>query len=352
MRKTAGLLASVAILASAMIGAPAAQAAGGDLVAGGSSFAGGIIQACATNYAAAYPAEGSVTYTKNNSQTGKDNFRLGTYNFGGTDFAYTGSNGDVLPTGAKYVPVTSGPIAVVYNLPSVHNLKLTPQVIAKIYKGTITTWNHAEILALQVNTVKTAIARLASKAITPAYRSAGSGTSDNFSGYLNDTTSNFTQSSDWSVATGDATPRGNSYSSSATLKTGVQGTVGSIGYLDLKDATGLQSALLRNEAGQYYAPDAKRAATFLNAQLASATQANGNVRIDWTKSVSGGYNAALITYAVVNTSGSATVKGANVKKFLTYVLNVCGPAISYGLGYTPIQGALRTKAGAVIRLIK
>ncbi|MFM5903993.1 MAG: hypothetical protein ACKOOD_02775, partial [Microbacteriaceae bacterium] len=118
------------------------------------------------------------------------------------------------------------------------------------------------------------------------------------------------------------------------------------------DAGTLQKALLRNEAGQYYAPDAKRSATFLNAQLASAVKTNGNVDIDWNKSVSGGYNATLITYAVVNTAGSVTAKGANVKKFLQYTLNVCGPSISYGLGYTPIQGAIRTKAYAVLNLVK
>ncbi|MFM5951102.1 MAG: substrate-binding domain-containing protein [Micrococcales bacterium] len=352
MRKTAGLLASAAILATALLGAPAANAAAGDVVAGGSSFAGGIIQACATNYAAAYPSQGSVTYTKNASQTGKDNFRLGTYDFGGTDFIYSNTNGDNLPSGAKYVAVTSGPIAIIYNLPTVVNLKLTPQVIAKIFKGQITSWDDTEITSLQVNTVKTAISRLASKNITPAYRTAGSGTSFNFAGYLAQTTSNFTQSSDWSEATGDATPRGNSYSSSSNLKTGVTNTAGSIGYVDLKDAGTLQKALLRNEAGQYYAPDAKRSATFLNAQLASTVKTNGNVDIDWNKSVSGGYNATLITYAVVNTSGSVTAKGANVKKFLQYVLNVCGPSISYGLGYTPIQGAIRTKAYAVLNLVK
>ena len=353
MRKSVGLVASIAFVASALMGAPAANAASAsDIVSGGSSFAGGIIQACATNFAAANPTAGSVTYTKNASQTGKDNFRLGTYDMGGTDFIYSNTNGDNLPSGAKYVAVTSGPIAIAYNLP-ISNLKMTPELLAKIYKGSITTWNHAEILAIQVNTVKTALNRLASKTITPAYRTAGSGTSFNFSGYLKSTTSNFTQSSDWSEATGDATPRGNAYSSSSNLKTGINATAGSIGYLDLKDATGLKVALLRNQNGQYYAADAKRSATFLNAQADSAVKANGNVDIDWTKSVNGGYNATLITYAIVNTAGkTVSVKGATVKKFLQYTLATCGPSVSYGLGYTPIQGAIRTKAYAILNTIK
>jgi phosphate transport system substrate-binding protein len=354
MRKSVGLVAALAIAASAFIGAPGASAATEDnIIGGGSSFAGGIITACATNFAAANPTAGTVTYTKNASQTGKDNFANGQYNFGGTDFIYSNTNGDNLPAGAKYVAVTSGPISFAYNLSTVTNLKMTPQLLAKIFKGDITTWNDSEILAIQVNTVKTALNRLASKTITPAYRTAGSGTSFNLSGYLAATTNNFTQSSDWSVATGDATPRGNAYTSSSNLKTGITANVGSIGYLDLKDATGLKVALLRNENNQYYAPDAKRSATFLNAQLSSAVKANGNVDIDWNKAVNGGYNATLITYAVVNTSGTTlTAKGATTKKFLQYVLNVCGPSVSYGLGYTPIQGAIRTKAYAVLNTVK
>ena len=355
MRKTAGLLASVAILASALLGAPSAQAAAGDLTAGGSSFAGGILRNCAASYATAFPAQGSVTYTANSSSTGKTNFAAGTYDFGATDFAYTGTNGDNKPANAKYIPVTSGPIAIIYNLAGITGLKITPEILAKIYKGQITTWNDTEIKSIQNLGIQKQLQALANKNITPAYRAAGSGTSDNLAGYLHQVTNNFTQSSDWSVATGVGTPRGNSYSSGGNLKTGVLATAGSIGYVDLKDAlTGVQIALLRNEAGQYYAADAKRANTFLSQQTSIA--ADGNVNIDWTKSISGGYNASLFTYAVVNTNPSTkvtvSVKGANVKKFLGYVLSTCGPAVSYNLGYTPIQGAVRTKALALVNYIK
>lgn len=359
MRKSVGLVAALALAASAFVGAPAASAAVEDnVIGGGSSFAGGIIRTCATNFAAAAgtatnPTSATVTYTANASQTGKDNFANGQYQIGGTDFIYTNTNGDNLPTGAKYVAVTSGPIAFAYNLATVNGLRMTPQVLAKIFKGDITTWNDAEILAIQPTAVKNALNALASKTITPAYRTAGSGTSFNLAGYLAATTSNFTQSSDWSVATGDATPRGNAYSSSSNLKTGINATVGSIGYLDLKDATGLKTALLRNENNQYYAPDAKRSATFLNAQSAAAVKTNGNVDINWNLAVNGGYNATLITYAVVNTEGkTVTRKGATVKRFLQYVLSTCGPSVSYGLGYTPIQGTIRTKAYAVLNTIK
>jgi phosphate transport system substrate-binding protein len=353
MRKSVGLVAALALAASAFAGAPAASAATEDnIVGGGSSFAGNMLTTCAANFAAANPTAGTVTYTKNSSQTGKDNFANKQYDFGGTDFIYSNTNGDNLPAGAKYVAVTSAPLAFTYNLP-ISNIKMTPQILAKIFKGDITTWNHSEILAIQVNTVKTALGRLASKNITPVYRTAGSGTSFNVAGYLAETTGNFTESSDWAVATGDATPRGISGASSSNIKTTVTSTVGSIGYLDLRDASGLKTVLLRNEANQYYAPDAKRSATFLNAQATSAVKTNGNVDIDYKKAVNGGYNATAITYAIVNTAGkTVTRKGATVKKFLQYMLNVCGPSVSYGLSYTPIQGAIRTKAYAILNAVK
>ncbi len=353
MRKSVGLVAALALAASAFVGAsPASAGTEDNIVGGGSSFAGNMLITCAANFAAANPTAGTVTYTKNASQTGKDNFANKQYDFGGTDFIYANTNGDNLPSGAKYVAVTSAPLAFAYNLP-VSNVKMTPQILAKIFKGDITTWNHSEIMALQVNTVKTALSRLASKTITPVYRTAGSGTSFNVAGYLAETTGNFTESSDWAVATGDATPRGISGASSSNIKTTVTNTVGSIGYLDLRDASGLKTVLLRNQNNQYYAPDAKRSATFLNAQTSSAVKANGNVDIDYTKAVNGGYNATAITYAIVNTAGnSVSKKGATVKKFLQYMLNVCGPSVSYGLSYTPIQGAIRTKAYAILNTVK
>ena len=344
MRKTAGLLASVAILASALIGGPAAYAAE-TVTAGGSSFAGGILKACAADFTGA-----TVTYTASSSGTGKSSFASGAFDFGGTDFLYTGSSGDVLPAGAKYVPVIAGPIAIIYNIPGVTALRLTPELTAKIFKGDILNWNDPEILAIQTPATKNVLNKASlKKRITPAYRTAGSGTSYNFSGYLAATTNNFTQNADWSIATGDATPRGISNASSSVLKSTVTSTYGAIGYVDLKDAAGLQTAFLKNQAGQFYQPSATGSKTFMNIH---SINSNGSITLQWKKAVSGAYNATLVTYAVVKTSGTATAKGAAVKDFLNYTLNTCAPAKGKGLGYTALTGSIREKALAVVKTIK
>jgi phosphate transport system substrate-binding protein len=360
MRKSASILATAVIIASGLFGAPAANAAGAnDIIAGGSSFAGGIITTCATNYVGKPGATGTVTYDSSaGSTSGKTRFGTGAYDFGATDFVYTGIGGDVAPAGTKYVAVTSGPIAIAYNLKvnnvAVTGLRITPQLLAKIYKGQITKWNNSEMLAVQTTAVKAKLNALASKDITPVYRTAGSGTSYNFSGYLKATTNNFEISSDWAVATGGAV--GNSASSSSTLKTAVDTTLNTIGYLDLKDASGMtngQLAFLRNQNNQYYQPTVVRTSAFLKAHSASDVNADGSFDIHWNKVVDGGYNASLITYALVKVTGSSTgAKGANLRNFLKYMLYTCGPSVSAAKGYTFIADPLRAKGYDFVKLIK
>lgn len=40
------------------------------------------------------------------------------------------------------------PVSLVYNLPGIDNLILTPDVVAKIFAGTITSWNHSSIASI------------------------------------------------------------------------------------------------------------------------------------------------------------------------------------------------------------
>ena len=78
------------------------------------------------------------------------------------------------------VPAYISPIAVIYNLPGVTDLQLSPATIAGIFDGKITNWNAPEIAA--DNPGKT----LPDQAITPVHRSDESGTTENFTDYLNE----------------------------------------------------------------------------------------------------------------------------------------------------------------------
>src|SRR6202012_5622508 len=77
-----------------------------------------------------------------------------------------------------YFPVVIGPISLAYNLPGVSNLKLNASVLSSIFQGEIKSWNDPAIKALNPGVT------LPSTAITTAVRSDSSGTTQNFTLYL------------------------------------------------------------------------------------------------------------------------------------------------------------------------
>ncbi len=76
------------------------------------------------------------------------------------------------------LPTVFGPIAVTYNVGGVNPLILDGPTTAKIFNGTITSWNDPAIAALNKGTA------LPDTPIHVIYRSDKSGTSDNFQKYL------------------------------------------------------------------------------------------------------------------------------------------------------------------------
>jgi phosphate transport system substrate-binding protein len=166
MRKTAGILAAVAIAASALIAAPA-NADTVTITSGGSSFSAGIMSTCAANY-----TDAKVTYTSSASGTGRTNFANGTFDFAGSDGTFAAT--DSKPAGTAYVPVLGGPIAIIYNVDGVNNLRLDAPTIAGIFLGKITKWNDTALAKLNPGV------KLPAATITPEYRNAKSGTNGNF----------------------------------------------------------------------------------------------------------------------------------------------------------------------------
>ena len=71
------------------------------------------------------------------------------------------------------IPMVVGPIAFAYNLDGVDKLVLTPEVLAQIFTGKITTWNDQAIAKLNSG------ATLPSSKISVFFRSDESGTTEN-----------------------------------------------------------------------------------------------------------------------------------------------------------------------------
>lgn len=330
LRKASGTIAAVALAASIAVAGPA-NAAGVAITGEGSSFANTYVKAVEATFNAKGGAQ--ANYTKSKSGTGRTNVKDGKVQFAFSDATYTAS-AETVPTNVVTTPMFGGPIAIVYNLPTVgQGLQLDPKTLGSIFDGSITMWNDAAIKKLNPSK------KLPAKAIQVVFRTSGSGTTFNFTEYLTDNKVNkWTTSSDFAKSSGAAAAVGVSVADSASMVSKVDSVPYTIGYVDLADAEGkdLVYAKLKNPAGKYVAPSAAAAAPFLSAQTIPA---DGQVNINFAKKTTAtAYNLSIFVYGIANVSDEAE-KVAGVKSFFSSILAAKAP-----LGYVALTGAAKTAA--------
>jgi phosphate transport system substrate-binding protein len=177
----------------------------------------------------------------------------GTVDFGASDGIMTPeqqANAEAAGGPILHIPMTSGAVAVIYNLDGFASgtIKLTGDVLAKIYLKAIAKWNDPQITVLNPGL------DLPDTPIAVVHRSDGSGTTYIFTNYLSKV------SSDWETQVGNATsvnwPGDIGAEKNAGVAGAVQQTSGAIGYVELAYAVqnNLPWVLLRNAAGNYQAP--------------------------------------------------------------------------------------------------
>jgi phosphate transport system substrate-binding protein len=208
-----------------------------------------------TKWFAEYAKETGVqiNYQGVGSGAGINQITAGTVDFGASDGIMTdeqqakaeAAGGPIL-----HIPMTSGAEAIIYNLPGIPSgqIKITGDVLAKIYLKQITNWDDPQITALNPGI------SLPDMPIVVVHRSDGSGTTFIFTNYL------IKVSRDWADQVGNATavnwPGDIGAEKNAGVAGAVQQTTGAIGYVELAYAVenNLPWVLLRNAAGNYEAP--------------------------------------------------------------------------------------------------
>ena len=200
--------------------------------AGGSTFAFPIVDKWRVEYNKLYPGI-TLNYQAIGSGAGIKLFTAKKVEFAGTDAPLQASDIAKAPKGTLTIPESMGAIVVTYNLPGVqHNgLKLTGDVIAKIYLGQISTWNDPRIVNLQTDPTIAKALHLDRNKIVLVHRSDGSGTTFAFTGYLSQV------SSDWNTKIGQSTsvpwPAGMGGSGNAGVAAIVKKVPESLGYVEL-----------------------------------------------------------------------------------------------------------------------
>jgi phosphate transport system substrate-binding protein len=283
----------------------------------------------------------TVNYGGGGSGKGRTDLASGVVNYAGSDSPIPASEqANFKGKKVLYFPVIIGPITLSYNLTGVSSLKLTPTVIAGIFQGKITSWNNSAIKSLNPGV------SLPSTAITIAVRSDSSGTTQNFSLYLQKAAgSAWTLGSSSTIKWPSAARAGQGNSGVAQI---IKSTPGAIGYVDFSDAkaTGLSFASVKNSSGSYVAPS-----------LAGATASASGVTVapDLTFHAVNGTAATAypITYQswdLVYAKQPNANDAAMLKAYLGYLLGSAQSLLT-SLNYAPLPSNIDSMAKAQLSQI-
>jgi len=312
----------------------------GTLNGSGSSFQLIFQQTAIQNFKTVQPNM-TVNYGGGGSGKGRTDLSSGVTNFAGSDSPVpTAEESNFAGKTVLYFPVFLGPITVSYNLSGVSNLKLDATVLANIFQGKITKWNDPAIAALNSGV------SLPSSPITIAVRSDSSGTTQNFSLYLE-------------KAAGSAWTLGSSSTIKwpATARAGmgnggvaqiIKSTPGAIGYVDYADAkaASLTFASIKNSSGSYIAPSPESASAAGNGITIAPDLTFHAVDSPNPQAYPITYQSWVLVYEMQPNANDA----AMLKAYIGYLLGD-GQQLLTGLGYAPLPSNILTQAQAQVSKI-
>ncbi|HET7429575.1 MAG TPA: phosphate ABC transporter substrate-binding protein PstS [Gaiellales bacterium] len=304
----------------------------------GSTLVAPLIAQWAPDYAT--KAGVTITYGPVGSGGGIDAITSRTVDFGASD-APLSSDQATACKGCVQIPWALAATVVTYNVSGVPNkLKLTGDVLAKIFNGDITSWNDPAIKSLNPGV------NLPGTHITPVYRSDGSGDSFVFTSYLS------AVSPDWKSSVGASTqpsfPTGQGAEKNSGVAAAVQSTDGAIGYVAVSyiAADQLNEALVQNAAGNY--PEPSTDAISAAAAAATGIQPDGSIPlVNPPASAADAYPLSTYSYAIVP---KQSPKAAALKKFFTYAVTD-GQSFGPDLGFPALPSSVVSHDKQVIASI-
>ncbi|MBN9177884.1 MAG: phosphate ABC transporter substrate-binding protein PstS [Microbacterium sp.] len=300
----------------------------------------------------------TVNYSGTGSSAGRQDFINQTVDFAISEIPFQsqpedGSAPEIPPVKYAYMPIVAGGTSLMYNLKiagkQVTNLRLSGEVIAKIFSGAISNWNDP---AIQADNPALA---MPDKAITPVVRSDGSGTSAQFTLWMSKQFPSI-----WTRGMTSQFPSLTSAFKAQSGSLGVAGYVsqnygeGAITYVEYSYAlkSGFPVAKVLNNSGYYVEP------TYQSVAVALMGAA---INSDLTQNLDGVYNNAdartypmsSYSYMIVPlepTKVFTADKGKTLSKFANYM--ICeGQQQASALGYSPLPMNLVQAASDVITKI-
>ncbi|MDB1087923.1 phosphate ABC transporter substrate-binding protein PstS [Streptomyces sp. ACA25] len=306
----------------------------GALLASGSTAQANAMEVWANTYQANC-LDSQVNYKATGSGAGIQEFLQGTTAFGGTDSllgaAEVAESQEVCRDGGKaiHLPMVAGPIAVGYHLPGVEDLVLDAVTMAEIFDSEITRWDDPAIAELNPDV------ELPDIRITPFYRSDGSGTTDNFTSYLNASAPEawpYEPDKQWRGSGGQ------SADGSSGLVGMVQQNVGAISYFELSYAheNHIPVVSIDTGASEPVAATVETASAGIAAGEIIGEDGDLALQLDYATSDEGAYPINLVAYEIVCDRGNAPDTLELTRAFLEYTASDDGQGIVSEFDYAPI----------------
>ncbi|PYX02939.1 MAG: phosphate ABC transporter substrate-binding protein PstS [Acidobacteria bacterium] len=267
----------------------------------------------------------------------------GTVDFGATDGPMTDEQLGQAKSKILHIPTVLGADVPAYNIPGVtEELKFTPELLANIFLGKITSWNDAALAKANPGV------NLPNQPIIVIHRSDGSGTTYIFTDYLSKV------STDWKNQVGKGTSVKWPVGLGGKGNEGVAGMIrqmqGSIGYVELIYAVNNHIAYgsVKNAGGQ-----------FVKASLESVTAAAASVKsmpADFRVSITNApgkdaYPIASFTWLLIPTPSKDRAKGKIIADFLNWMVED-GQKMTADLSYAPLPEGVEAKVKETIKQVK
>jgi phosphate transport system substrate-binding protein len=295
-----------------------------------------------SEYHKAHP-DVEINYQSIGSGGGIRQVLAGTVDFGASDGPMSDEQLAQSKTKILHIPTVLGAVVPAYNIPGVTGeVKFTPQALADIFLGKITSWNDKAITSVNPGM------NFPNQEIIVLHRSDGSGTTYIFTDYLSKI------SPEWqggpSKGTSVKWPKGLGGKGNEGVAGMIRQMPGSIGYIELIYAVQnkIPYGSVQNSAGGFI----KASLASVTAAAASAPKMPADFRVSITNAPGkDAYPISSFTWLLIPAQSKDAAKGKILADFLSWMLSD-GQKMTADLTYAPLPDSVVAKVKEAIKQVK
>jgi len=249
------------------------------------------------------------------------------------------------PANIVEIPTVAGAVVPAYNLPGVQGtINFSGELLTEIYIGTVSKWNDPKLAKLNPGVT------LPNLAITPAWRTDGSGTTYVFTNYL------CTQSDDFRSTIGAGKqvkwPVGQGGKGNEGVAAAVQQTPGALGYIEVNyaNANHIAYGAVKNRSGKFVKanPDSVSAA---GEGVVAGLKGNILAADLWNQPGDTAYPIAAFTYIIVykDTNNLSSAEDAKALADFLWWATHQGQTLASELDYAPLSPGVQSKVAEALK---